>query len=115
MEEPQAYKELAFRLEGMFVSFHFEDAICLEARNGEVYLSGEPGCSDIQVSGNRNAVIDLIDGRTTLSQAVISGRLDIVGAIGELSRALSAVDYFIAALLRIDAASELVRALEAES
>lgn len=115
MEEPQAYKELAFRLEGMFVSFYFEDAICLEARNGEMYLSGEPEHSDIQVSGNRNAVIDLIDGRTTLSQAVISGRLDIVGSIGELSRALSAVDYFIAALLRIDAASELVRALEAES
>lgn len=114
LEEPRAYKELAYRLEGMFVSFEFEDAICLEAREGELYWSSNPRHSDIQVRGNRHAVLELIDGKATLSQTVISGRLDIMGSIGELCRALSAVDYFIAALLRIDAAAELVRALEAE-
>ena len=113
IEQPNAYEQMVYRLEGLFVSFHFENALYMEAKQGELYLSAEPASSDIQIHGDRSAVLDLISGRSTLSQTVYSGRLDIKGRIGELGRALSAVDYFIAALLRIETASELVEALEA--
>ena len=88
--------------------------MCLEAREGILYQSSGSRVSDVQVLGNRMTVIDLIRGRITFAQAVCSGRLEITGAIGQLTCALSAVEYFVSALLRIDASEELVKALEAE-
>ena len=112
-EEPQAYAAIVSRLEGLTIHFEFENPIFLETYDGKIVQSHSRAGSDITVSGRRNIVLDVVYGKMTLTKAVHSGSIEVVGAIGKLTCALSAVEYFVAALLRIEDAHELVKALEA--
>ncbi len=112
-KEPTAYAAIANRLEGLTIRFDFDNPIFLETLDGKIMQSYSGLGSDITVSGERNFVLDVVYGRLTLTKAVHSGNIEVAGGIGKLTCALSAVEYFVAALLRIEDAHELVKALEA--
>lgn len=112
-EQPQAYQAIAARLEGMTVRFDFDDTLYLRVEDDEILQSGDAVSSDVLVRGERPIVRRLVTGKITLTQAVYAGELEIAGAIGPLSCALSAADFFIASLLRIEDTQELLTALEA--
>ena len=113
LDEPHAYTAIANRLEGMTLNLDFDSSLSLQVRHGEIVQSPFSQDSQISVVGDRSVVLDLAYGRISFTKAVYSGKLEIAGAIGPLTCALSAVDYFVAALLRIDSAHELLIALEA--
>ena len=112
-KEPVAYAAIANRLEGLTIYFDFETPIFLETLDGKIVQSYSGAGSDIAVSGRRNFVLDVVYGKMTLTKAVRNGNIEVAGAIGKLTCALSAVEYFTAALLRIEDAHDLVKALEA--
>ena len=112
-KEPKAYAAIVNRLEGLTIHFEFENPIFLETCDGKIVQSHSGVGSDITVSGRRSIVLDVVYGRITLTKAVHNGNIEVAGAIGKLTCALSAVEYFVAALLRIEDAHELVKALEA--
>ena len=112
-EQPHAYQAIADRLDGMTVRFDFDDTLFLTGEDDEILQSVDANGSDVAVSGDRAIVRCLVNGKITLTQAVYTGELEIAGAIGPLSCALSAADFFIASLLRIDHTQELLTALEA--
>lgn len=111
--EVEAYAAIVDRLKGMTVRFDFEDTLYLSVNDDEIVQSSGSRLSEISVRGERHVVRDIVYGKITFTQAVYSGKLEIAGAIGPLTCALSAMDYFIASLLRISDAKELLRALEA--
>ncbi|MEM7468271.1 MAG: hypothetical protein AAF387_15480 [Pseudomonadota bacterium] len=113
LSEPIAYAAIAERLDGMTLRLNFDSFLILAARDGEIFQTSEREKNDIVVAGDRSIVIDLVHGRISLTKAVYLGKVEVTGAIGKLTCALSASEYFIAALLRIDEAEELVKALEA--
>ena len=111
LEQPPAYTAIANRPEGMRIHLDFGGILSLEVNNGEIIQAPVSRNSQISVVGNRDIVLDLVYGKISFTKAVYSGKLEIAGAIGPLTCALSAVDYFVAALLRIDCAEELLTAL----
>ena len=113
LREPDAYIAMTKRLEGMTVRLDFDDTLYLHVTGDEIVQSFAPGSSEISVIGDRHIVLDLVYGKITFTQAVYSGKLEIAGAIGPLTCALSALEYFVASLLRIEDAEELLIALEA--
>ena len=115
VQQPQAYNAIARRLEGMTIRFDFDDRLYLQVKDDEIIQSAAPRSSEISVRGDRSIVLALVQGNITLTRAVYAGKLEIAGAIGPLTCALSAVDYFVASLLRIDDAQDLLLALEAST
>lgn len=113
LREPDAYIAMTKRLDGMTIRLDFDDSLYLHVNGDEIVQSIAPGSSEISVTGDRHIVLDLVYGKITFTQAVYSGRLEIAGAIGPLTCALSALEYFVASLLRIEDAEELLIALEA--
>ena len=111
--ELEAYAAIRDRLKGMTIRFDFDDTLYLSVSGDEIVQSSGSQPSDVFVRGSSRIVRDIVHGKITLTQAVCTGKLDIAGAIGPLTCALSAMDYFVASLLRIKEARELLRALEA--
>lgn len=112
VEQPAAYREIALRLDGLIVNLRFEDGLSIEGRDGALYQTSLRQKFDVNVIGDRATIVEMIHGQTTFSRAVRSGKIEVIGAIGKLTCALSASEYFISALLRVDSARSLLDTLE---
>ena len=71
-----------------------------------------PPRADIRLAAERPAITALVLGRATLTQSLRSGAIELAGTTAALRRGLLGFEYFVSALLRIDAADELRRELE---
>lgn len=111
-ERPDAYSAIAAQLDGLCLSANFEDTLRLESHDGALRQPSLHRKADIQLCAERMILLDLVRGRTTLGRALKIGRIELTGPLDALSRGLVAAEYFVGALLRIQSAAQLLKALE---
>jgi hypothetical protein len=109
---PDAHADLATSLAGLRLGLMLEEALVLAVEHGALREVTHPGVLDIRVRTDRSTVRALVRGRTTLTAAIRTDAIELVGAPDALARALRAFECFAGALLRIDEAEELCEALE---
>ena len=88
------------------------DAMALHSDAGALLEVAVPPRADIRLAAERPAITALVLGRATLTQSLRSGAVELAGTTAALRRGLLGFEYFVSALLRIDAADELRRELE---
>ena len=103
---------MAHCLDGLRLSADFDSRLTLVARDGALQCCANDAIADIRLSGARGTLLDLIAGRVTLTETLRSGTLELAGPQAALARALLAAEYFVGALLRIRAATQLLADLE---
>lgn len=108
------YRAIASALAGLRLDLALDDPLCLESTG--VHLAerapDEARRGDVRVRAERAAIQALLRGDTTLLRALRDGTVHVAGTTSALTRALTAFELFVGALLRIDDALDLRLALE---
>lgn len=114
LRQPEAYAGMIACLDGLTVSVAIEGALVLRSEQGrlrELDAEEVPARDTLKLAGDRRAVQELAGGRTTLVRAIREGVVEVAGTIEVLGRGLSALEYFVGALLRIEEAEGLRKEL----
>ncbi len=110
--QPAAHAALTTTLDGLTIALTIGDAMALHSDAGALLEVVLPARADIRLAAERPAITALVLGRATLTQSLRSGAIELAGTTAALRRGLLGFEYFVSALLRIDAADELRRELE---
>jgi len=111
---PEAHAAMAASLDGLDVSVSVEDSLRLSCNEGAFREEPLNQRAAIRLRTDRATVRALLAGTSTLNAAIRSGAIELAGATGALGRGLSAFEFFVCALLKIDEAEELGREMEGE-
>jgi hypothetical protein len=111
-QRPRAFSAMATSLAGLAVSFSFAEGLHLRGECGDLREQSANELATLRLRASRGALQALVTGRVTLHDSLRTGAIDAAGSTDALSSALSAIECFVCALLTIDDAEDLRRALE---
>lgn len=108
------YRAIASALAGLRLDLTLDGPLCLESTGVHLVecTLDEARRGDLRMQAGRPAIQALLHGDTTLLRALRDGTLHVAGTTSALARALTALELFVGALLRIDDAHNLRLALE---
>ncbi|MFO0628149.1 MAG: hypothetical protein U0325_21415 [Polyangiales bacterium] len=108
---PDAWAEMTRALDGLTLRATLDGDMTLRSAHGQLREVTAPAVASIRVSCDRAAARDLVYGHATLLAAIRAGRVEVAGDVAALQRGLHAFEVFVGALLRLDEAEALRRAL----
>jgi hypothetical protein len=108
---PEAWAEMARALDGLTLRATLDGDLTLRSEHGQLREVSSTASPALRVSCDRAAARDLVYGRVTLLGAIRTGRVEVAGDLAALQRGLRAFEVFVGALIRLDQAEALRRAL----
>lgn len=108
---PEAWAEMARSLDGLTLRATLDGDMILRSEQGQLREVLQAESSALRFCCDRATARDLVYGRATLLGAIRAGRVEVAGDIAALQRGLRAFEVFVGALLRLDEAEALRRAL----
>ncbi len=110
-EQPHGYRELAQTLSNLRVTLSCKGERCLYAESGRVRIAPATE-GGVLVQMDVGTLLDLLDARCSLVQAVRTNRLFVQGPATQIARTYAAMTWFVGSLLQVRDASALKTALE---
>lgn len=111
-QQGAVHAAMVAKLDGLAFALTVEDTLVLRSAGGRLHEAPSAGRPELRLSAGRPAIAALVAGRTTLNEALRSGAIELAGTTAALASAMNGFEYFVCALLKIDAAEELRRELE---
>lgn len=108
---PDAWAEMARALDGLTLRATLDGDLTLHSAHGQLREVTPAATPALRVACDRAAARDLVYGRATLLGAIRAGRVEVAGDLAALQRGLRAFEVFVGALIRLDEAEALRRAL----
>jgi len=101
-ECPAAYQELCARLAGRKVRLEIgqEEVVLAFTREAAMVISGEEGGAATSLTTGWETILELLDGRLAFMDAVLEGRLDLIGEAGELARFYGGLQTYLRGAVR---------------
>ena len=86
-EKPSVYARLCTLLDGMVLSLRIDAAsVLVTFKPGATVAGGDSSAAAVRVQCDRRAILDVIDGKSTLEQAVLDDRIELLGSVADLVR-----------------------------
>ena len=115
-EVPASYRLVLDRLGELVVELRV-DAECFALRGGErlEVSDGPPHAAGACIATSRRAVVDVVDARIGLGEAVESGAVSVRGSLDDVQRAHDTLLAYVHAAVRAPSQPALLAALRVES
>lgn len=99
-ERPAAHARLCARLEGRSVSIHVGEErllVTFAAGAGAVRATaaGEDPPADVRIVTRRRAILEVLDARRSLAEAVLADEVEVVGELPRLEEALEGLVTYV--------------------
>lgn len=112
VEQPAAYARMCARLEGLVVELRIDGerlaAAFAEGRAG-VRAGREDTAADVRVVTSRRAILDVLDARRSLADAVLADEVEVVGELGRLVEAHAGLLAYVHGAVRCRSFAGLLR------
>jgi hypothetical protein len=115
-ECPEAYRRLCAALGGRSARFDVDgEVIFVRSNGGEVEAGSDARGANvtIEVTAGRRALLDLIDGRQNLEEAVLEGGVDARGGVEDLIALHDGLRWYVAGSVRAPSSWPLSEAFRA--
>lgn len=111
-EQPEAYARMCVRLEGLAVAIRVDDAcFTAEFSSSRARVRAGLGLETVRVTTRGSALLDILDDRQSLSEAVLADALEVVGPLETLLRLQDGLLFYLRGAVRCPGFLPLLRRL----
>ena len=111
-EAPDSYRRLVAELGPMVVQLDVDgEVFSLRGGHGLQVCSGPPDRSDTQIATTRATILDVLDARVGLGEAVEAGSVSVRGSLDDVQRAHDTVLAYVHAAVRASSQPALLSEL----
>jgi hypothetical protein len=115
-EVPDSYQLVLDKLGTLVVALDVDgDLFTLSAGQGLEVIDGPSGSAGATIATSRAAILDVLDARVGLQEAVEAGTVSVRGSLDDVLRAHDTLLAYVHAAVRAPSQPELLNALRTES
>jgi hypothetical protein len=115
-EVPDSYRLVLDKLGTLVVALDVDgELFTLSAGHGLEVIDGSPGTAGAAIATSRAAILDVLDARVGLQEAVEAGTVSVRGSLDDVLRAHDTFLAYVHAAVRAPSQPELLNALRTES
>jgi hypothetical protein len=115
-EVPDSYQLVLDKLGTLVVALDVDgELFTLSAGHGLEVIDGSPSTAGTTIATSRAAILDVLDARVGLQEAVEAGTVSVRGSLDDVLRAHDTLLAYVHAAVRAPSQPELLNALRTES